>query len=47
MESEIGQIKKGFYADIIAVDENPIQNIATMEKVVFVMKNGKVYKDEK
>jgi imidazolonepropionase-like amidohydrolase len=47
MESEIGQIKKGFYADIIAVEENPIQNIATMEKVVFVMKNGKVYKDEK
>jgi imidazolonepropionase-like amidohydrolase len=47
MESEIGQIKKGFYADIIAVDEDPAQNIATMEKVVFVMKNGKVYKDEK
>jgi imidazolonepropionase-like amidohydrolase len=47
MESEIGQIKKGFYADIIAVDEDPVQNIATMEKVVFVMKNGKVYKDEK
>jgi imidazolonepropionase-like amidohydrolase len=47
MEGEIGQIKKGFYADIIAVDENPIQNIATMENVVFVMKNGKVYKDEK
>ena len=47
MEREIGQIKKGFYADIIAVDENPIQQISTMENVVFVMKNGKIYKNEK
>ena len=47
MENEIGQIKKGFYADIIAVDEDPTKNIATMENVVFVMKDGKVYKDEK
>lgn len=44
MEKELGQIKKGFLADIIAVDEDPIQNIHTMEKVVFVMKNGKVFK---
>jgi imidazolonepropionase-like amidohydrolase len=47
MENEIGQIKKGFYADIIAVDDDPTKNIATMEKVVFVMKDGKVYKNEK
>ena len=47
MESEIGQIKKGFYADIIAVDDDPTKNIATMENVVFVMKDGKVYKNEK
>jgi len=44
MENEIGQLKKGFFADIIAVDEDPTKNINTMEKVVFVMKNGKVYK---
>ncbi len=44
MENEIGQIKKGFLADIIAVDEDPTKNINTMENVVFVMKNGKVYK---
>ena len=43
-ENEIGQIQKGFYADIIAVEDNPIQNIETMENVVFVMKNGVVYK---
>jgi imidazolonepropionase-like amidohydrolase len=44
MENEIGQIQKGFFADIIAVDEDPTKNIATMENVVFVMKDGIVYK---
>jgi imidazolonepropionase-like amidohydrolase len=44
MDNQIGQIKEGFYADIIAVDENPLQHIDAMEKVVFVMKNGVVYK---
>ena len=46
MENEIGQLKKGFFADIIAVDEDPTKNINTMENVVFVMKNGKVYKQK-
>lgn len=45
MESEIGQVKKGFFADIIAVDENPLKNVKTIENVVFVMKNGEVYKE--
>ena len=44
METEIGQIKKGFLADIIAVNDDPTKKISTMENVVFVMKNGKVYK---
>ncbi|MFT6066321.1 MAG: imidazolonepropionase-like amidohydrolase [Paraglaciecola sp.] len=44
MENEIGQVKKGFFADIIAVNEDPTKNISTMENVVFVMKNGVVYK---
>ncbi len=46
MEFEIGQIKKGFFADIIAVHEDPTQNIKTIENVVFVMKNGIVYKNQ-
>lgn len=45
MTDEIGQIKKGFFADIIAVDEDPTKNIKTMENVVFVMKEGTVYKN--
>lgn len=47
MKNELGQIKNGFLADIVAVDEDPTQNIHTMENVVFVMKNGKVFKKVK
>ncbi|GAK90101.1 Xaa-pro dipeptidase family enzyme [Nonlabens ulvanivorans] len=43
-ENNIGQIQQGFYADIIAVNENPVMNIAILEKVNFVMKDGVVYK---
>lgn len=44
MNNEIGQVKEGFLADIIAVDDNPVKNIATLENVVFVMKNGVIHK---
>ena len=44
MEDEVGQVKKGFLADIIAVNDDPTKNISTMENVVFVMKDGVVYK---
>ena len=44
MEDEIGQIAEGFYADIIAVDEDPTENIETLKEVKFVMKEGKIYK---
>ncbi len=40
----VGLIKKGFDADIIGVIENPLENIKTLEDVVFVMKEGKIYK---
>ena len=43
-ETNLGQIAPGFKADIIAVDEDPTQNISAMENVTFVMKGGKVYK---
>ncbi|WP_339753164.1 amidohydrolase family protein [uncultured Winogradskyella sp.] len=44
METELGQIKEGYLADIIAVDEDPTKDISTMENVTFVMKNGMIYK---
>lgn len=44
MTDKIGAIEEGKLADIIAVNEDPTKNIHTMENVVFVMKEGKVYK---
>ncbi|HKL35959.1 MAG TPA: amidohydrolase family protein [Salegentibacter sp.] len=44
MENQIGQIAEGFYADIIAVDEDPTENIETLKDVKFVMKEGEIYK---
>ncbi len=44
MESKLGQLAAGFLADIIAVNDDPTQNINTMEEVVFVMKDGKIIK---
>ncbi len=43
-EKELGQIAPGFYADIIAVKGNPLEQIDILQKVIFVMKEGKVYK---
>jgi len=42
----LGKLQKGFLADIIAVQGNPVEDIKNMRKVTFVMKNGKVYKNE-
>jgi imidazolonepropionase-like amidohydrolase len=41
---KIGFIQEGNYADIIAIDGDPIKDINAMTKVSFVMKNGVVYK---
>ena len=45
LPEKLGQIASGFYADIIAVDEDPTKNIDTLTKVIFVMKDGEVYKE--
>ena len=42
---ELGQINPGFIADIVATNDDPTENISTLENVIFVMKNGIVYKD--
>jgi len=39
---QIGELKPGYYADIIAVPGNPLEDISTCEHVSFVMKNGEV-----
>ncbi len=45
-EDRVGRIQPGLYADIIAVDANPLDDIREMERVTFVMKGGEVYKHE-
>jgi len=41
-QGKIGELKPGFFADIIAVPGNPLDDISTCEHVSFVMKDGKV-----
>ena len=45
-KDDLGQIKVGFLADIVAVSGNPLQDISVTENVEFVMKGGVVYKLE-
>ncbi|MDQ1523424.1 MAG: hypothetical protein QOE47_1348 [Pyrinomonadaceae bacterium] len=44
VERARGAISAGQFADIIATPENPLDQISTLKKVSFVMKNGKVFK---
>jgi imidazolonepropionase-like amidohydrolase len=41
---QIGELKTGYYADVIAVPGDPVKDISAVTKVGFVMKDGVVYK---
>jgi imidazolonepropionase-like amidohydrolase len=45
LDQRIGALAPGLDADIIAVDGNPLADITALQRVVFVMKNGVVYKN--
>jgi len=46
IDRERGEIKPGLAADIVAMPENPLDNIQAVRKVSFVMKDGSVFKNE-
>jgi imidazolonepropionase-like amidohydrolase len=43
-EGQIGQLKPGFFADVIAVPGDPTKNVSVLKDVKFVMKGGEIFK---
>ena len=46
MQDQIGSLAAGLQADIIALDGDPLTDITAVRRVVFVMKGGKVYRND-
>jgi imidazolonepropionase-like amidohydrolase len=44
MQDKIGAVEAGKWADIIAVEADPLQEVSALERVSFVMKGGVIYK---
>ena len=45
-QEQIGALKPGYFADIIAVPGNPLEDISAVQKVSFVMKGGVIYRSK-
>ena len=43
-QGQIGELKPGYFADVIAVPGDPSDDITVLQKVSFVMKDGVVYR---
>jgi imidazolonepropionase-like amidohydrolase len=42
MSADVGAVEPGKFADLVAIDGDPLRDVKVMERVVFVMKAGKV-----
>ena len=45
LQDRIGSLAPGMEADLIAVDGDPLSDITALQRVAFVMKGGKVYRN--
>ena len=45
-ETELGRIASGFRADIIAVEGDPLADMTALQRIRFVMVDGKIVRDE-
>ena len=46
METEIGSLEEGKLADLIVLNENPLEDIRNSESVEYTMVNGRLYNSE-
>jgi imidazolonepropionase-like amidohydrolase len=46
MSGRLGVLAPGAYADVIAVRGDPLQDVKALERVTFVMKDGRIYRHE-
>ena len=44
--TRVGVLQPGFYADIVAVEGDPLQDVSTLERIKFVMKGGAVVRND-
>ena len=44
MQDQIGTVEAGKFADIVAVQGDPLADVSILQKIDFVMKGGKIYR---
>ncbi len=45
-QNDVGSLEKGKYADLVAVSGDPLKDISEMQRVKFVMKGGKIVRND-